>query len=70
MSLLITQIIFNPIHVKQVDQESAVSTAICYGLDSLWIESWREAIFSVPIQTSPADHLASYTMCTGFLSQK
>jgi hypothetical protein len=46
-------------------QESAVGIATCYVLDGSGIESQWGARFSVPVQTGPAAHPASYTMSTG-----
>ena len=46
-------------------QDSVVSIATHYKLDSLGILSWWGARFSTAMWTSPGAHLASYTMVTG-----
>ena len=43
-------------------RDSSVGIATRYGLDGLGIESRCGARFSVPVQTSPGTHPASYTM--------
>jgi len=48
-----------------VDRENSVGTATRYGLDGPGIESRWEARYSVPFQTGPVAHSASYTMRTG-----
>jgi hypothetical protein len=40
-----------------------------YLLDGPGIESRWEAKFSIPVQTDPGAHPASFTMITGFLSR-
>jgi len=46
-------------------KDSAVGTAIRYGLDGPGIESRLEARFSAPVQTGSGAHPASYTMGNG-----
>jgi len=54
-----------PKFIPSVGRNSSVGIATRYGLDGPRIESWREARFSVPVQTGPGAHPASYTMVTG-----
>ena len=46
-------------------QDSSVSIATHYGLDSPGIKSRWGTRFSEPVQTGPGPHPASYTMGTG-----
>ena len=49
-------------------RDSSVGIATRYGLDGPGIESrWGGARFSVPVETGPGAHPASYTMGTGSL---
>jgi hypothetical protein len=53
----------------RVCQDSVVSIATLYELESPGIESRWGARFSAPVQTAPGAHPASYTMGTGSLSR-
>ena len=50
---------------KQVGRDSSVGIATRYGLDGPWIESRWGVRFSVPVQTGPGAHPASFTTGTG-----
>ena len=47
--------------------DSSIGVATRYALDSPGIEYRSETRFSVPVQTAPGDHPASYTVGTGSL---
>ena len=53
-----------------LDRDSAVGIATGYGLDSPGIESRLWARFSTSVQIGPGVFPASYTVCTGSLSER
>jgi len=56
-------------YVRRVGRNSTVGIATRYGLDGLGIESRWGTRFSVPVQTGPRAHPASYTMGIGCFSR-
>ena len=58
---------FTQLQMLEEGGETAVHTAISYGLDSAWFESQWGARFSAPIQASPGAHPASCIVSTGSL---